>query len=86
MDGQTFRTRIQRVLSTMKLGMCGCHRNRDSIISFDAKPYYRRSREIALRKQLEQEIIVVNIAEGEIITVRREVSPGVPLCLNQIQN
>ena len=74
MDRQTFRTRVQGVLSTMKLGMCGCRRDRDSLISLDAKPYYRRSREIALKKQLEQEIIVVNIAEGEIVTVRREVS------------
>jgi len=74
MDRQTFRTRVQGVLSTMKLEMCGCRRDRDSLISLDAKPYYRRSREIALKKQLEQEIIVVNIAEGEIVTVRREVS------------
>ncbi|KAH3749425.1 hypothetical protein DPMN_183923 [Dreissena polymorpha] len=47
MDSNSFRRRVRKVLKSMKLNVCSCHRNQEYNVSVDARPYDRNSREVA---------------------------------------
>lgn len=46
MEPNSFRRRVRKVLKSMKLNVCSCHRNQEYNVSMETRPYDRNSREV----------------------------------------